>query len=98
MLVDEFRQQLKLMEDQLLARVSLKDELKIAKPSGKDIQYYFEANKQKYKGKDSSEVTFEQVKQKVLADWQSEKTSEKYQEYVQKLLSTDRVKIFTNLN
>ena len=90
----EFKRKIKFIEDQVLARENLQEELKIDPPTEKDLRYFYEAHKQKYAEGPDSLGTFETAQEKVLTDWQAEKRMEKYQSYVQDLLQSDRVKIY----
>jgi len=82
------------MRNQILAQESLKEELNIPSPSQNDLKYYFKANSEKFQTGDDSLATFEQIIQKVNQAWMMEKQNEKYQAYVNKLLQSDRVKIY----
>ncbi|MBF0432132.1 MAG: hypothetical protein HQK83_12685 [Fibrobacteria bacterium] len=85
------------VQNQILAQENLKEELISPQPTEKDLKYYFEANKLRYQSDTSAGAPspdFKKVVQKVAKDWQMEKQNEKYQAYVKKLLSSDKVRIY----
>lgn len=95
----EVRLRINQFENQILAQEGLKDEIKVAPPTGNDLRYYFEANKVRYrKGPDGavdSAVTFEAAAQRVQADWAREKGAAQYQAYAEKLLQGAKVRFFS---
>jgi hypothetical protein len=95
----EVRLRINQFENQILAQEGLKDEIKIAPPTGNDLRYYFEANKPRYQkaadGSADSAVSFESAAQRVQADWAREKSAVQYQAYVEKLLQTAKVRFFS---
>jgi hypothetical protein len=86
-------------ENQILAQENLKEEIRVAPPSGNDLKYYFEANKARYQktpeGAVDSSVTFEAAAQRVSADWSREKQAAQYQAYVERLLQTAKVRFYS---
>ncbi len=90
----EVQKKIDFMRNQILSQESLKEELNLTPPSQNDLKYYFEANKAKFLTGEDSAATFEKLLPKIGQAWQMEKQNEKYQEYVQKLLQSDRVKIY----
>ncbi len=84
--------------NQILAQENLKEEIKLEPPSQNDLKYYFEAKKARYNKGEDSLKTFEQLIPKIQQDWAQEKHMEKYQEYVQNLLRSDRVKFFSSVS
>lgn len=95
----EVRMRIGQFENQILAQEGLKDEIRIAPPTGNDLRYYFEANKARYQrkpdGSADSAVTFEAAAQRVQADWAREKQGAQYQAYVERLLQTAKVRFFS---
>lgn len=95
----EVRMRIGQFENQILAQEGLKDEIKIAPPTGNDLQYYFEANKARYMrkpdGTPDSSVTFQSAAQRVQADWAREKQGAQYQAYVERLLQTAKVRFYS---
>ncbi len=86
-------------ENQILAQENLKEEIRVAPPSGNDLKYYFEANKARYQrtpeGAVDSSVTYEAAAERVLADWSREKQAGQYQAYVERLLQTAKVRFYS---
>lgn len=95
----EVRMRIGQFETQILAQENLKDEIKIAPPSGNDLRYYFEANKARYQkaqdGSPDSSIAFEAAAQRVQADWAREKQGAQYQAYVERLLQTAKVRFYS---
>ena len=95
----EVRMRIGQFENQILAQENLREEIKIAPPSGNDLKYYFEANKARYQktpeGAPDSAVTFEAIAQRVQADWAREKQAAQYQIYVERLLQTAKVRFYS---
>ena len=90
----EVKKRLQFARNQILAQENLKEELVISKPSENDLKYYFEARKEHYLQGADSTADFKKLLPKISRDWQMEKQNEKYQEYVSKLLSSDKVKLY----
>lgn len=77
---------------QILAQANLSSEIQIPQPSENDLKTFFQAYQSKYASE--SLATFEAAKEKVLQDWARQKQGEAYQAYIQKLLSSDRVRFY----
>jgi hypothetical protein len=95
----EVRLRIGQFENQILAQENLKEEIRVAPPTGNDLQYYFEANKARYQrtpeGAVDSSVTFAAAAQRVQSDWTREKQAGQYQAYVDRLLQTAQVRFYS---
>ncbi len=83
------------MENQILAQAGLMDEIKITPPTGNDLKYFFEANKQRYLQGADSNATFEKMAPRVQSDWAREKQGAEYQKYVERLLQTAKINFYS---
>jgi len=90
----ELKQKVRAIEDQMLAQMSLQQELKVPQPTGNDLRYYYEANRARYKQGADSAASFESLAPRVQQDWAREKQAAAYQAYVERLLQTSKVNFY----
>ena len=86
----EVLKQTALMKDQILIQANLQEQFKDLKPDPLDLENFFNANKANY---GDSTVKFEDVKDKVVANYMQQKQASMVNTYIQDLLRAENVKL-----
>ncbi len=91
----KFKLNLKMFERQLLIQKILDDEVyKKISVDENDLKNFYTANLTKYSDKGKKTPSFEEVKDKVLADYKAQKSQKLYSELMEKTLKNDDIKLF----
>ncbi len=86
----ELKQQIVKMETQLLAQATIREELKDVKIDESDVLNFFNANKAKY----GDTTSYDAAKQQVQQDYMMQKQGVLINQYIDKLLKADDVKLY----